>query len=175
MKQAILRARKGKAKWTSTENRMQPFGTYMALIIKLIVGQFEFIKTDNLPHPGVSRCQWVRVNIDPRRHRSVGISGYHPLGAVIHIPGRSKDGREKAVLLKEQIPPPLYFILFPCHPSNSIQDVRLFAQEGDNILCLSVMGLRWYLEILPYFCISVNPLFQLLPPESFAQLGSLIG
>lgn len=28
--------------------------TYVALIIKLVVGQFEFIKTDHLPHPGIS-------------------------------------------------------------------------------------------------------------------------
>lgn len=71
---------------------MHIFPTYMALVIQLIVGQFEFIKTDNLPHPGVSRGQWIRMNVNPWGHRGIGIARYHPLGAVIHVPDRYKNG-----------------------------------------------------------------------------------
>lgn len=64
----------------------------MALIIKLVVGQLELIKTDHLPHPGVSRSQGVRVDVNPWGHWGVSIASHHPLGAVIHIPERERVG-----------------------------------------------------------------------------------
>jgi len=62
----------------------------MALIIKLVVGQLELVKTDNLPHPGVSRSQRVGVDVNPWGHWGVSIASHHPLGAVIHIPERGR-------------------------------------------------------------------------------------
>lgn len=42
--------------------------TYMSLIVQLIVGEFEFIEADNLPHPGVPGGQGVRVDVNPGRY-----------------------------------------------------------------------------------------------------------
>lgn len=62
--------------------------THMALVVQLIVGEFEFVEADHLPHPGVSRGQGVWVDVDPRGHGGVRVPRHHPLGAVVHIPGR---------------------------------------------------------------------------------------
>lgn len=71
----------------------------MALIIKLVVGQLELVKTDHLPHPGVSRSQRVRMDVNPWGHWGVCIASHHPLGAVIHIPERGRvDGYGKLPL-----------------------------------------------------------------------------
>lgn len=59
----------------------------MSLVVQLVVGQFQLVETDDLPHPGVSRGQRVRVDVGPRGHRGVGVPGHHPLGAVVHVPG----------------------------------------------------------------------------------------
>jgi len=70
---------------------------YVSLVVQLIVGEFEFVEADHLPHPGVSRGQRVWVDVDPWRHGGVCISCHHPLGAVVHIPAR-KDHSEHQVL-----------------------------------------------------------------------------
>lgn len=71
----------------------------MALIIQLVVGQLELVKTDHLPHPGVSGSQRVRVDVNPRGDGGVSIASHHPLGAVIHVPERGRgDGYEKLLL-----------------------------------------------------------------------------
>lgn len=60
--------------------------THMALVVQLIVSEFEFVEADHLPHPGVSRGQGVWVDVDPRGHGGVRVPRHHPLGAVVHIP-----------------------------------------------------------------------------------------
>lgn len=73
----------------------------MSLIIQFIVGELEFVKTDHLSHPGVSRSQRIGVYINSWGHRGISIASHHPLGAMIHIPeikrktGKFRDrGRE---------------------------------------------------------------------------------
>lgn len=63
----------------------------MSLIVQLIVGQLELVKTNHLSHPGVSRSQGVWVYINPRRHRGVGIASHHPLGAMVHVSETQKE------------------------------------------------------------------------------------
>lgn len=73
------------SKGVKTKRKKVP---YVSLVIQLVVGEFELVETDHLPHPGVSWGQRVRVDVGPRRHRGVGVSCNHPLGAVVHIPAR---------------------------------------------------------------------------------------
>lgn len=61
---------------------------YMSLVVQLVVGEFELVEADHLPHPGVSRGQRVRVDVGPRGDGGVCVSRHHPLGAVVHVPGR---------------------------------------------------------------------------------------
>lgn len=66
--------------------------TYMTFVIHLIVGEFQAIKADDLPHPGLSRAGRVRVNIEPGSDAwVVCISSYHPLWAVVHIPKKAQS------------------------------------------------------------------------------------
>lgn len=112
--------------------------TYMALIIKLVVGQLELVKTDHLPHPGVSRSQGVRVDVNSRGHWGVSIASHHPLGAVIHIPERGRVGGWRRLLLTpsrnmSRAPPPL-----PpsCTPSSHLQ-------SRENVLYCNLLPSKW--------------------------------
>lgn len=64
---------------------------YMSLVIQLIVGEFELIEADHLPHPGVPWGQRIWVDVDPRGNRRVRVSCHHPLGAVVHIPRKHNE------------------------------------------------------------------------------------
>lgn len=65
--------------------------THMSLIIQFIVGQFEFVETDHLSHPSVSRSQRIRVYINSWGDRGISIASHHPLGAMIHISDRERE------------------------------------------------------------------------------------
>lgn len=80
---------------TDVKDATEPIGrrrgnvTYVSLVVQFVVGELQLVETDHLPHPGVARRQRVRVDVGPRRHGGVGVPGYHPLGAVVHVPVRS--------------------------------------------------------------------------------------
>lgn len=61
--------------------------TYMSLIVRLVVGEFDPIKADDLTHPRLSCARRVRVHVEPGRDAGVvRVSGHHPLRAVVHVP-----------------------------------------------------------------------------------------
>lgn len=64
----------------------------MPLIVQLVVGEFEFIEADHLPHPGVPGGQGVGVDVNPGGDGRVGVPGHHPLRAVIDVPGGREGG-----------------------------------------------------------------------------------
>ena len=66
--------------------------TYVALVVQLVVGQFQLVEADHLAHPRLSRGRGVRVDVDSGRHRRVGVPRYHPLGAVVHVPSEVREG-----------------------------------------------------------------------------------
>lgn len=59
----------------------------MSLIVRLVVGEFDPIKADDLTHPRLSCARRVRVHVEPGRDAGVvRVSGHHPLRAVVHVP-----------------------------------------------------------------------------------------
>lgn len=60
--------------------------SYMAIIIKQVVGKFEAVEGDGLLHPLGSPCWRVRVKVDSSRGRYISTSSYHPGGAVKSVP-----------------------------------------------------------------------------------------
>lgn len=64
---------------------VRTLGTYMSLVIQLVVGEFEFVEADHLPHPGVSRGWRVRMDVNPRRNRGIRVAGDHPFRTVVHV------------------------------------------------------------------------------------------
>lgn len=63
-----------------TSSRRKIVLTYMALVIRLIVGKFHSIKGDDLPHPGFAGARGVRVDVESGSDaRMVCIPSYHPL------------------------------------------------------------------------------------------------
>ena len=58
----------------------------MSLVVQFVIGQFEFVEADHLPHPRLPGRGGVRVDVDPRGHRGVRVPRHHPLGAVVHVP-----------------------------------------------------------------------------------------
>lgn len=57
----------------------------MSLIVQFVVGQFQFVEADHLPHPGLSGGRRIWVNVDSGRHWGVCVTCYHPLRAVVHV------------------------------------------------------------------------------------------
>lgn len=47
----------------SQKQRGRPSVTYMSLIVHLVVGEFDAVKTDDLTHPRLSRARRVRVHV----------------------------------------------------------------------------------------------------------------
>lgn len=68
----------------------------MALVVELVIGQFEFVEAYNLAHPRLTGSRRIRMDVDPWRDRRVGVTRYHPLRAVIHVPW---NGGKKSVSL----------------------------------------------------------------------------
>lgn len=58
---------------------------YMALVIQLVVGQFELVEANDLSHPRLARSRRVRVDVHARRDGRIRISCHHPLGTVVHV------------------------------------------------------------------------------------------
>lgn len=48
------------------------------MLVRDIVGQLEFMKSNRLCHPLLSRSRTVRVNIHSLGHLGVGLPRYHP-------------------------------------------------------------------------------------------------
>lgn len=46
----------------------KPFA-YMALVIQLVIGQFEFVEANDLSHPRLTRSRRVRVDVHTWRYR----------------------------------------------------------------------------------------------------------
>lgn len=58
----------------------------MALVVELVIGQFEFVEAYNLAHPRLTGSRGIRMDVDSWRDRRVGVTRYHPLRAVVHVP-----------------------------------------------------------------------------------------
>ena len=59
--------------------------THVSLLIKLVIGQFNFIEWNHLSHPLLTKRGRIRVNINASWHRCVCISRHDPLRAVVCI------------------------------------------------------------------------------------------
>lgn len=68
----------------------------MALVVELIIGQFEFVEAYNLAHPRLTGSRRIRMDVDARRDRRVGVTRYHPLRAVVDVPW---NGKKESVFL----------------------------------------------------------------------------
>lgn len=62
----------------------------MALVVELVIGQLEFVEAYNLAHPRLTGSRRVGMNVDTRRDRRIGVTRYHPLRAVVHVPWKGK-------------------------------------------------------------------------------------
>lgn len=60
----------------------------MAVVVQQVVGEFEFIKGDNLLHPLGAFGRRVRVIVDPARCGGVCFTGNEPRRAVEGVPAR---------------------------------------------------------------------------------------
>lgn len=70
-------------------------GTYVALVVHLVVGEFDAVEADHLPHPRLSGTRRVRVHVEARRDtRVVSVSSHHPLRAVVHVPVGPEDNQK---------------------------------------------------------------------------------
>lgn len=68
-----------------------PVVTYMAIVIHQIVGEFELVKGNNLPHPLASLGWRIRVEVNPSRCSRIRLACYQPGRAMEGIPiGRGK-------------------------------------------------------------------------------------
>lgn len=71
--------------------------TDMSVVIQQVVGEFQFIKRDDLLHPLRAFGRRVRVVVDPARRGGVRLTGDQPRRAVEGIPDRKEGslGEEK--------------------------------------------------------------------------------
>jgi len=58
----------------------------MALVVELVIGQFEFVEAYNLAHPRLTGSRRIRMDVDAWRDRRVGVPRNHPLRAMVHVP-----------------------------------------------------------------------------------------
>lgn len=66
--------------------------TYMSLIVRLVIGELDAVKADDLTHPRLSCARRVRVHVESRRAaRVVRVPSHHPLRAVVHIPAEMHE------------------------------------------------------------------------------------
>ncbi len=61
--------------------------TYMAVLVQIIVGQFQFMECHHLLHPNCPSGRTVRMDVQPTGHVRFGLSGHHPFGVVVFIAG----------------------------------------------------------------------------------------
>lgn len=104
---------------------LTPRGTYMSLVIQLIVCQFKFVKADHLTHPRLSWGRGVWVDVHSGRHRGVCVPRYHPLGAVVHIPEQfTRTGSVISTVSKMHVCPSAFYHL----PWDQVCSVRFEVQ-----------------------------------------------
>lgn len=77
--------------------KKKDWSPYMSLVIQLVVGQFEFVETDHLTHPGLSWSRGVWVDVDPGGHGGVCVPCHHPFGAVVDVPSPFKHRRSENI------------------------------------------------------------------------------
>lgn len=76
---------------------------HVAIVVHQVVGQLEFVKGHNLPHP-LGTLGWrVRVEVHPARRGRVGLACHQPGGTVEGIPGGSR-GRSQGLSLPYSVP-----------------------------------------------------------------------
>ena len=59
--------------------------TYVSVVVQLVVGEFEFVKRDDLLGPLRSFGWRVGVNVNPRRRVGIRFASYHPARTVLII------------------------------------------------------------------------------------------
>lgn len=67
---------------------VQQSDTHVAVVVQQVVGEFEFIKGDDLLHPLGAFGRGVRVIVDSARRGGVSFTGNQPRRAVEGVPGR---------------------------------------------------------------------------------------
>lgn len=146
----------------------------MPLVIQLVVGEFELVKADHLPHPRVPWGQRIWVDVDPRRNRRVCVSRHHPLGAVVHIPrkhsgkpGLSNTGAHKRIHEDES---ELMLEIQRFHLTlHVLEDLCMFKSSNSKCYCKLVffyvsslrLLLLWFLNHVPQ---KVSP-WLVFPPH----------
>lgn len=65
----------------------------MALVVELVIGQFQFVETYNLTHPRLTGSRRIGMNVDARRDRRICVSRNHPLWAVVHVPLKNSENK----------------------------------------------------------------------------------
>lgn len=56
--------------------------TYKSVLVRDVVGQFEFMESNRLGHPLLASGRAVRVDVHPLGHLRVGLACHHPAGVV---------------------------------------------------------------------------------------------
>ena len=56
--------------------------TYEAVLVRDVVGQFEFVEGDDFLHPLLARRRTVRMDVHPLRHLGIRFAGHHPAAAI---------------------------------------------------------------------------------------------
>ena len=75
---AFAREKTGNVRKASSE-------TYKSMFVRNVVGEFQFVESDNFGHPLFPGSGAVRVNVHSLRHFRVGLSCHHPPGIVKFI------------------------------------------------------------------------------------------
>lgn len=57
---------------------MSGLGTYVSERVQVVVGQFQLLEGDELPHPVRSGSGRVRVNVESAGHGRLCLPGYRP-------------------------------------------------------------------------------------------------
>ena len=59
--------------------------TYKSVLVRNVVGEFQFVESDNFGHPLFPSSRAVRVDVHSLRHFRISLSCYHPPGIVKFI------------------------------------------------------------------------------------------
>lgn len=71
----------------------------MSLIVRLVIGELDAVKADDLTHPRLSCARRVRVHVESRRDaRVVRVPSHHPLRAVVHIPAGVHEWKSRKLI-----------------------------------------------------------------------------
>ena len=101
--------------------------TYVPLLIKLIIGQFDFVEGYYLSHPILTKSGRIGVNVHAAWHRRVCISRHYPLRTVISV---SVDLRQHYYISQKKCST---FTLFDSeNHHSSLHNYRVRPQERKN-------------------------------------------